>query len=169
MEVLILGGEGCGKSMLVRRMKEVAAGTFEPDYLCETTMPTVGVELNTIKYEGKSYALREIGSAISSRWDTYLPECAFLIFLIDVSDMGSVASSMVLLNEVLSNSQSPAGKPILIALNKVDLTHTHSLAVVYNVLGLHALQTQENISIEAGSCLDDTQCNAALKWLDKQR
>ena len=194
-EVLVLGGESSGKSLFVRRLKEVLSGSFDSNNSSESSMPTVGVEINTITLQtGETLTLREIGSAISSRWDNYIPDCAHIVFLVDASDLGHVASAIVLLQEILSNAHHLIGKSILIALNKTDLMNKHSLVIARNIMRVEELQQQsgcakeskqgchdqdiviDNVAVASGvkieviqgSCIDGSLCRAVVRWLESQ-
>lgn len=169
-EVLVVGGEESGKSILIRRIKEIlnANDAWNPDESSEATLPTVGVELHTISLSATTFVdIREMGSALSSRWENYLPDCSHIMFLIDTSDFGSLTSSMVLLHELLANDALLLGKPILIALNKVDLVDAQTLVMVNNFLRVEELKKAEMVTIIGGSCLDGSLCYSAIDWLRK--
>lgn len=172
-EVLVIGGEQAGKSMFIRRMKEVMHAQqqqqpWDATTSSEATLPTVGVELHTISLNPEqSVNIREIGSALSSRWDSYLPECSHIIFVIDASDFGNLASSMVLLHELLANDTMLVNKPILIAINKTDMVDQQTLLMVNNFLRVDVLRQNKNISIVYGSCMDGSLCYTTIEWLKK--
>lgn len=48
----------------------------------EGTIPTVGSDIINLNVNGRRVILREVGSAMASRWDKYLPECDCLMVLI---------------------------------------------------------------------------------------
>mmetsp|Transcript_2255 Transcript_2255/g.3547 ORF Transcript_2255/g.3547 Transcript_2255/m.3547 type:complete len:241 (-) Transcript_2255:125-847(-) len=187
-EVLVLGGESAGKTLFIRRLSEyeqqkgtTAKGSANPSEAC---MPTVGVDLTTIEFRRhtssavgggsgsiatSTYDMREIGSALSSRWESYLPDSHQIIFLIDSSDTGTLVSSLVLLHEMLysitqtekskqhgqssgdirsaishtgtgADSQENTKKSILVALNKTDLVTHKSLLASMNFLDFDGLK-----------------------------
>jgi GTPase SAR1 family protein len=177
VELLVLGPEGSGKSMVIRGLNELndepatndngstMVGAKEP--ISESTIPTVGVNLSHIEFKSTAVSsttitldVREIGAAMASRWDCYLEDCAALLFVIDVSDLGSLASSFVLLYEVLSNKEYLANKPLAILLNKLDLVGdpSTSIPIVYHTLRIDDLQRCgvdfPQITVLAGSALD---------------
>jgi GTPase SAR1 family protein len=142
-EVLVLGAEGSGKTLFIRRIQEYLSltTTESDDVLAESTIPTVGVDISTVEINKTSVEIREIGSAMASRWETYLPECQALMFLVDISDLGFLASALVLLHEVLSNKSSLYGKPIAIVFNKADLCSDSTTEAMFeNVLRLEELR-----------------------------
>jgi GTPase SAR1 family protein len=171
-ELLVLGGEGSGKSLLIRRLKEVLSCTYDPTKSLESTLPTVGVELNSITVpipssptseHMRSFNTREIGSTLSSRWENYIPECSFLIFVVDVFDAGRLAATFVLLHEALSHL--PTSVPVLLCLNKVDMVSQQVLNSAQNFLNLDAIQKEYNFKILTGSCLNETLATGVINWI----
>lgn len=82
MEILLLGAEGSGKTLLIRRVKEFLDGKnsnsskisdLEPkkfeksENLMNNTIPTVGMDLSHVRIDHKDFLLRELGSSISQR------------------------------------------------------------------------------------------------------
>lgn len=171
-EVLVVGGESAGKSVFIRRLKEFVHRDQldECDRLVifEGTLPTVGVELNTIALRnGRDIDLREVGSALSSRWENYLEDCKGMIFVVDVSDIANVATSLVLLHELLAAYHLMADKPILLALNKTDLTDNENVAQVSNALRIDELKAHYTLEVIQGSAMDDSLCRGAMDWINK--
>lgn len=192
VELLVLGPQGSGKSLVIRRLDELnekvqsttdvvtTVGTVDPS--SESTIPTVGVNLSHIEFKSPATSstimkldVREIGAAMASRWDCYLEDCAALLFVIDVSDLGSLASSFVLLYEVLANKEYLANKPLAILLNKLDLVGdpATSIPIVYHSLRIGDLQRCHidfpQITVLAGSALDlHSSAECVRQWiLDK--
>jgi signal recognition particle receptor subunit beta len=172
-EVLVLGGESSGKSLLIRRIKDYILNSqldaCDIAVTHEGTLPTIGVELNTITLDGGHQAdLREIGSALSSKWESYLQDCRSILFLVDASDPGHVATSLVLLHEILATYHLTAGKPILVALNKTDLTDSATLVQVSNFLRLDELRGGGKVDVAQGSSMDDSLVKEVLSWLNNR-
>jgi GTPase SAR1 family protein len=166
-EILVLGGESAGKSLFIRRIKEIlqSGGSWDHSVAAEGTLPTIGVELNTVSIgSNRQFNLREIGSALSSKWDTYIPECKDIFFLVDVSDLGSVSSSFVLLHEILGSAHIE-GKKVVLCLNKTDLVDGFTLLQVQNFLRLDELLRTKRVEVLRGSSIDGSQCSAAIEWM----
>jgi GTPase SAR1 family protein len=166
-EVLVLGGESAGKSIFIRRIKDIlqSEGRWDSSVAVEGTLPTVGVELNKVCIDSNQYFnLREIGSALSSKWDTYIAECRHVFFLVDVSDLGSVSSSLVLLHEILG-SVNLGDRTVVLCLNKTDLVSGFTLLQVQNFLRLDELSRTHRVELLRGSCMDGSLCTAAIDWL----
>ena len=87
--------------------------------------------------------------------------------MLDTSDTGSLASSWVLLNELLSNKKDLEGKPILIVLNKTDIADSLSRTLTLNVLRINDLveSSPGAIHIFSGSSMDLKLAEEMLKWM----
>lgn len=143
VELLILGPEGSGKSLLIRKFKQLFIQGDEERDQSESTIPTVGVDISSVDVNGISLYIREIGATMASKWESYFEGCSALVFVIDVSDLGALPSDLVLLHEVISNRLSLLKKPFAILFNKIDLVSDPStVAVVYNVLRIEDLQNE---------------------------
>jgi hypothetical protein len=137
-----------------------------------------------IRLSGKLLILREVGSAMSSRWDKYLPDCDCLMvrpnpsiaetnfqkYVIDISDTGSFASAWILLNEVLNQRLFLDGKPIMLVFNKSDLSDPVTRAIAFNTLrvdDLLSLAAQKGLGIHVcyGSSTNLKLAESILKWL----
>ena len=168
VELLVLGPDGAGKSLVIRRLVESSAAA-EPaasDPSAEATIPTVGVNLTHVDLVAAapsssllslSLDVREIGATMASRWDSYLPDCTALLFVVDASDLGALASAFVLLYEVLMHTPHVAHKPAAVLLNKLDLVGDAAVALptVCNVLRLDDLRrVYPRLRVLAGSAVD---------------
>ena len=171
MEVLVLGAEGAGKSLLTKHLVAVVGKSPAEIRQSESTIPTVGVEMSNVDVGHGPLVLREVGSSIYSRWDSYYKECRAVIFVVDVADTGSYASTMVLLHEMLSNSVVMTAVPILVALNKLDMVDTATYQTCLSFLDLEGLldsgEEGREITVVEGSCLapDHSLCTQIVGWL----
>lgn len=171
-ELLVLGAEGSGKSLLIRRIKEVAECKFNQDTANEYTIPTTGVEIVNVESSSElSFNVREIGSAISSRWENYLADCCGLVFTIDVSDWGSLSSAMVLVHhEILNNKVVMSKRPIVLAFTKTDCAPDDAVVVAENFLRIVDLQRQwPNVKTVSGSCIDKSLASKIMAWIDSEK
>jgi len=173
-EVLVLGAEGSGKTLFISRLKAISQTTSSSissnnsgvNAESESTAPTVGVEITSIEWDSCAFLVREVGSSLSLRWDSFIPECSRLVFVVDSSDCGSFGSSLVLLAEVMSAANS-GSKPVLLAFNKSDLADPSTCAMCYNVLDIDNLlsRTDVDFTFITGSSIDGSLCYAALRWM----
>ncbi|QDZ24620.1 small ARF-like GTPase [Chloropicon primus] len=143
LEILFLGLEGSGKTLLVRRLKEIlsaksggkrAAAAAEAAGFSTNVVPTIGVNVDTVKVKGqRCFTLREVGGAMKPLWKTYLDACTGVVFCIDLSDDSSFATASVELM-TLASSKALEGKPLLAIFTKTDAPFTMSRAQVGNMV-----------------------------------
>ena len=106
-----------------------------------------------------------------SKWDCYMSECSALLFVIDASDLGPVASDLVLLHEILSNRPPLFKKPFAILFNKTDLVEDpSSIATIYNVLHVEEIQNENRdfldiILLSGSSIAKDSSSFCVRAWL----
>jgi GTPase SAR1 family protein len=177
-EILILGAESSGKTVFIRRLLEIstninassiiASDLSIPTQLDLSAIPTVGVDITKIALSSdKSFVFREIGSALASKYDVYLPQAQAIIYLIDAADIGSAASAMILLYEILSYKQYLCNKSLAIVMNKTDLCD-HSLTIK-QMIGLEAIIKRNHGTIRmieyCGSSADYEMPTKVFEWL----
>ena len=89
-EVLFLGLEGSGKTLLARRLQSLlgeassargkrSGGLREPPEISTEVVPTIGVDVATVKHKRRNLRLREVGGAMRPLWPTYLSSCSALL------------------------------------------------------------------------------------------
>lgn len=166
-EILIIGGENSGKTLFIKRLIGLTSSILsdlKTNYVNETTLPTIGVEITNIELNNKSYNIREIGSTLLLQWNAFIPDCHYLIYVIDCSDYSNVITSQIQIYEILTSNQLNK-KPFLLALNKMDLVDDVSLSIIHNFLDFPKLKTEYNIDVISGSSIDTTLCNALFDWI----
>ena len=185
VELLLLGGAQSGKSALLRHLRQPpsAASPPEPPYSETALSPTVGVEMFSVPVgtlgwsPSRQVVIREVGSCMALRWQSYLPSADAILFMVDVSDTSTMAATLLYLYEVLVHKGSRA---LAILLNKGDLCDAEGIQTVRNVLRLEEITAQ---NVEAGggsirllttgrsashSCLDGSARAAVIAWLLKE-
>lgn len=172
IECIIIGPEGSGKSLLVKRVKEVESytDTTKLKHPADTmaTQSTIGMDLVSIAWKGKKFKIRELGAAISSRWASYYADCKGLIFVVDMADMGLWATALTQLYECASYAQLWMGKPALLVLNKADMTDIHSQRAVVNFLALDSLRhhmSWSRLDILCGTGVEGALARDILEWM----
>ena len=174
--VLVLGAEGSGKSLFIRRIKELAK--FEDtngaqlgekcELSPESTIPTVGVDLITVNLtKENAINVREVGATMASRWNSYIPESSCIIFVVDVADLGSLSAAYSLLAEVLSSYDTiQSCRPFALALNKLDIADSTSTKTVSNILRIDEIKNLfSTFIVLSGSSIDGSLAANALAWL----
>ncbi len=166
-EVLVLGAEGSGKSLLIRRIGDQSKDSFHLETASESTIPTTGVEIVNVEFGQTSVNIREIGSAMSSRWDSYLEDCVGVIFIIDVLDFGSLSSAQVMLHELMTNNLTLKKRGILIVFNKLDAAEPTALRKWQNILRFENMLIEwPNMQYLCGSCVSPSSLPSdTLAWL----
>lgn len=171
----MVGGEGSGKSVLIRKMKELQHGSTSATTIPSmyesfnpSTQPTVGVDLVDIDWKGKCTKLRELGSAISSRWSAYYREANLVIFAADMADIRQWSNSLIQLYDMASYKEEWADKHLLIVMTKADISTLAQQCACLCFLKLPNPELQKvwkTVRISLGSCLEDELALSVLEWL----
>ncbi len=113
MEILIVGTENSGKTLLTRQIKEwihnkslskhsivdnVAGPTIGVD-ITDLHLPNLHIMSNINNVSPIPFKVRELGSAIASKWHTYFDDADGIIFTIDCSEISTWSNSICLLYE----------------------------------------------------------------------
>ena len=149
-EILFLGAKGSGKTLLIRKIKSKVLKVSRSDD--NRTIKTVGVNIDSFHLNNENLVkLREVGSSMISRWTSYSDDCHMIVIVIDCSDASSFPSAYILLLEIISHlnsSESKIRKPLVIALNKLDLAENSSIIQFKNIIQLDKLITLHNYTID---------------------
>lgn len=179
LECLILGPEGSGKTLLIRKLEEyskrkkVAKEPDRQDYVSTAsqainhTVPTVGVNLAVLKLaKGVSCTIRESGGQMVPLWPNKYEDCKMVIFVIDSSNQIQVSASTILLLDVLS-SEFLKGKPVMVFFNKTDSPLGLGLVEYKSVMRLDdiVLHAKQDMTVVDGSCFTGEGIGAVLEWL----
>ena len=181
-ECLVIGPESSGKTLLIRKIKSIINNSNDNDndneittVNDEDTMPTVGVDINTIRLNNnENIILREIGGAMISRWSTFIETCDCIIFVIDISNMSSLSTSLVLLMEMYTIIMKSSKKlqDIAISFTKTDLTDISSQKIVKNTLSIDGLIIEGkrngiSINILEGNSIDDSLALQCINYINE--
>lgn len=124
-EVLLLGNEGAGKTLLCRQMdhycqpRDKKAGQTTVN---ATTQPSVGVEILHVNYQKKAFSVREVGGVMQPVWPRYFESCSAAVLVADTSSSGAAAAAAIEWYSLLMNPALQR-KPLLLLLNKRDRPH----------------------------------------------
>ena len=119
--ILILGLEKAGKTTFLEQTRVEYCKGYTGIPLDKIT-PTVGLNCEKITVRRYRYLLWDLGGQeeLQALWESYIPECHALVWLVDASDRESIAPSRVALQKVLERPQL-SSLPLLILANKQDL------------------------------------------------
>jgi len=95
--VICVGAVSAGKSFLLSALCDPS---FEKD---SYIVPTVGVNIFTLNIDSRACAtIRELGGALCAVWSSYIASETRLIFVIDSSDIASIALVATKLTECVA-------------------------------------------------------------------
>ena len=119
--ILLLGLDGAGKTTLLEQLKWLRLGTGLP---LSTVMATVGLNVARIPSDEGALLVWDLSGHATLRplWKNYTKPAAAFIFVIDCSDTVRAAEAVEVLREVCASEDSK-GKPLLVLLNKSDVTN----------------------------------------------
>ena len=80
-EILLLGCEGAGKTLLCRHLQRMTSRKPPAAALDTNTQPSIGVELLDVAHARRVFSLREVGGAMQPVWPRYFDNCRMVVFL----------------------------------------------------------------------------------------
>ena len=123
-KVLFLGLDNAGKSTLLFQMR---------DNQYKETVPTVGLNVEQIKYKNDNFTLWDVSGQATRLWKHYFDKIHAVIFVIDSGDSERLSKAKILLHRCFTDKDL-ANAPILIFANKQDLDEKLSSAEIYERL-----------------------------------
>lgn len=174
---LVLGPQGVGKSLLLKKLKLVsfekrgrdsngANETTAREIL--PTLPTVGCAVEVVRLgKNETCLVKEYGGSMAPVWSTAYSESDLVVYVIDSSNSAQISAATVLLVEVLGH---PALKdvPFLLVFNKLDCPCVMSLNEYKSVMRLSDIlkHSPQNVRVLDGSAAEgNSLANQALDWM----
>ena len=167
VNILVLGAEGCGKSLLIKRLQHLTAkGINEVFDEIPPTVPTVGNDIVKIKINKKENILREIGGAMAPIWKNYYKDANAVIYVIDKSNQFQISASCIMLLDMLSHP-SIKRKNVLLLFNKSDFPSSFSFKQLHKIFRLDDLQKScdNNLKIVECSCVQKNGFDEIIQWI----
>mmetsp|Transcript_2485 Transcript_2485/g.4969 ORF Transcript_2485/g.4969 Transcript_2485/m.4969 type:complete len:139 (-) Transcript_2485:144-560(-) len=129
------------------------------------TVPTVGLNVKTIKLEGLSLKVWDIGGQIQYRaeWANYCRDSDAIVYMVDASDKVRIAIARKELH-LLLDSEGLKSIPILIICNKIDIENHLSEEEVLQGLNLDYI-TDNPWAIVSISALKSLNLDKVVDWL----
>ena len=129
-KVLFLGIDNAGKSTLLFQMR---------DQQFKETVPTVGLNVETIKYRDQAFTLWDVSGSATRLWKHYFDKIHAVIYVIDSPDRERLPKSKTYLHRVLGDKDLKDA-PILIMANKQDRPGCMTAEEVWKELGLDVVE-----------------------------
>lgn len=180
---LVLGPEGSGKTMLLRKLPEYSRLHHRSSKVKETvamedtvgvscdevnqTIPTVGTNIQRLQFsKNTSCTLKEYGGQMAPIWCNAYKDASMVIYTIDASNRLQVSFSIVALLDLLS-AEPLKGKPLLIFFNKTDLPLGMSLVEYKSVMRLEDIMahSRQPLEVVEGSCWSGNGLDTIFKWI----
>ena len=161
VNVLFLGLDGSGKTMILKRLSKTKSATST----VTRVTPTNGFALVPIQYKGFRINAIEVGGSKENRtsWKKYFKMAHGLVFVIDSADRKRVEQVGIELQNVLQN-ETLAGIPLLVYANKQDLYSAVDAKQLSEGLNLH-LTRARLWQIQACSARTGEGLQPAVEWL----
>ena len=176
MECLLIGAEGSGKSLLLKRLKWLSQQrlykvkkTAKQASLpaAPATIPTVGTNIEALEVDTKrKVTVRELGGAMAPIWAESYEDCRCVIFVIDRSNIMHLSASTILLLEALS-ADALKNKPFLLVLGKSDLQNIVSLRETSNIVRVEDMKQSccQSIDMCEASGYNGEGVHYILQWI----
>lgn len=180
---LVLGPQGAGKSLLLKKLKSLCAEKHDKDSRSDKatltsgkareilpTLPTVGSTVEEVKL-GKNFTclLKEYGGCMAPVWSSAYSECDLVVYVIDASISTQISAATVLLLEVL-NHRELKETPFLVVFNKLDCPCAMSLTEYKSVMRLDDVlrHASQSVCVLEGSCARGVLLSQVLDWIVQQ-
>lgn len=171
-DIVLIGLEGSGKTLLAQRLRTIYARVERP-FSTKTTETNGTVNYTIPTYKGcpfKHISIRESGGSMQEIWDNYLTSTHVkgVVFTLDLSNPATMAGGGLALCELL---QHPAlqSLPVCVALTKADLPCPLQPQQLDLALGLRDMQATHGprlCFVTVSAAQDPVECPALLELLD---
>jgi len=172
VRLLVLGGEGCGKTILTHQLRSLCrTGRLTPGNRIPAA-PTVGQEIDEYSVPGMAHggkvSVKEVGGSMMSVWWRFLKDFDALIYVVDRSNPWGLAKCTVELFRVLS-SPSTQGIPILLLSNKNTMPSLIPKDAFESALNLEEVKRLPNVTFLEIDAYAGLRMTEVLEWVKKLR
>lgn len=115
------------------------------------TVPTVGLNVESIKYRGMNFTLWDVSGQATRLWKHYFDKINAIIFVVDSADRDRMSKVSEELHKVIGDGEL-SHAPILIFANKQDLPNAMTKDEVYEALNLKELEVSRKKDISFQGC-----------------
>jgi small GTP-binding protein len=162
MEVALVGLENSGKTSLA-------------EFLCTgkkaTPFPTIGLNVKVVTKKRVTIKIWDMSGQEHARrqWARYSADCNCIIFCVDSSEMGRVATAREELFRFVASSPPLAVTPLLICLTKCDLSPRLSVEDAVLLLALELLPATLPWVVISCSSVSGAKIDEIVDWLLKNK
>jgi len=158
MRILMIGLDAAGKTTVLYKLKlgEIV-----------TTIPTIGFNVETVKYKNINFTVWDIGGQdkIRALWRHYYNNTEGVIFVVDSNDRERINEAALEIQKVLREDELRDASLLVLA-NKQDLPNAMSVAEITDKLGLHSLRSRQWY-IQAACATSGDGLYEGLDWLSQ--
>ncbi|KAL6080536.1 Arf GTPase arf1 [Balamuthia mandrillaris] len=156
VRILMVGLDAAGKTTVLYKFK---LGELV------TTIPTIGFNVETVKYKNVHFTVWDVGSQDKIRplWRHYFQNTHGVIFVVDSNDRERVDEAAEELQKMLREEEL-RDATLLVLANKQDMQGAMSVAEVTDRLGLHSMRSRKWY-IQATCATNGNGLYEGLDWL----
>jgi len=132
-----------------------------------TTIPTLGFNVETVKYNNISFTVWDVGGQerIRRLWRHYFEDTDGLIYVVDSNDRQRIQESSKELRSILQED-ALRDAAVLVFCNKQDLPNAATVAEVADALGMQQIR-QKEWHVQASIAVNGDGLIEGLDWLSK--
>nr|CAI5839315.1 unnamed protein product [Callosobruchus analis] len=133
-----------------------------------TAVPTMGVNLFSVKVNQKEYQIRELGGTMAPLWPKYYEGVTKVIYVVDASNLCQISAAGVLLYSTLVHPSLQHAK-FLLVLTKMDLSYRQMRNEALLMLQMKRLVKgiPQSMTIAEASAITGEGKAEILNWIAK--
>lgn len=165
--IICVGPSGSGKTLLLKRL---SSGQLERISYTDipNTVSTIGTNIVSLTIKESKISIQEVGGSMTEIWDQYYSDCAAILFVIDSTNVSKLGDSCTLLMQLVSHIDVKHKKPILLVLNKTDVSCTSSMEEIRHFLMIDEIMESvpKQIEVIEASCITNKGLDSIFNWIE---